>query len=153
MTLSEAKDLPWSEMKEIVKDYYEEWFGSGCGFLIDCKYPLKRGELNKSVFYLHQATESFYSSILFVFSNYKPKFHDIKKLGSRTANYNSELLQVFPIATPEQKECFELVKKAYVDARYDKNYKINKEQLFYLIERAAKLKNITERICLERINR
>ncbi|KJV58426.1 nucleotidyltransferase domain protein [Rickettsia felis str. Pedreira] len=30
--------------------------------------------------------------------------------------------------------------------------KINKEQLLYLIERVEKLKNITERICLERIN-
>ncbi|WP_231290004.1 HEPN domain-containing protein [Rickettsia australis] len=64
---------------------------------------MKGGELNKSAFYLHQATESFYSSILLVFSHYKPKLHDIKKLGSRAANYNSELLQVFPIATPEQK--------------------------------------------------
>ncbi|MFV9901149.1 MAG: nucleotidyltransferase [Rickettsia conorii subsp. raoultii] len=77
-TLSEAKDFPWSEMKEIAKDYYEEWFRSGCRFLIDCKYPFERGELNKSAFYLHQATESFYSSILLVFSNYKPKLHDIE---------------------------------------------------------------------------
>jgi len=30
--------------------------------------------------------------------------HDIKKLGNRAKNYSSELLQVFPIATPEQKE-------------------------------------------------
>ncbi|AEK75214.1 nucleotidyltransferase/HEPN domain-containing protein [Rickettsia conorii subsp. heilongjiangensis 054] len=31
--LSEAKDLPWSEMKDIAKDYYEYWFGRGKGFL------------------------------------------------------------------------------------------------------------------------
>lgn len=66
--------------------------------------------------------------------------HDIKKLGSRAKNYNSELLQVFPIATPEQEECFRLLQKAYVDARYDKNYKITKEQLLYLIARVEKLK-------------
>ncbi|KJW03895.1 nucleotidyltransferase [Rickettsia argasii] len=106
-TLSEAKDFPWSEMKEIAKDYYEEWFRSGCGFLIDCQYPFERGELNKSAFYLHQATESFYSSILLVFSNYKPKLYDIEELGSMAENYNSELLQVFPTVTSEQKECFE----------------------------------------------
>ncbi|WP_331370587.1 HEPN domain-containing protein [Rickettsia hoogstraalii] len=78
---------------------------------------------------------------------------DIEELGGRTANYNSELWEVFPQANEEQKECFELLKKAYVDARYDKNYRISKEQLLYLIERVEKLKNITERICLERINR
>ena len=151
--LSEAKDLPWSEMKEIAQDYFEEWFREGCGFLIDCKYPFERGELNKSAFYLHQATESFYNTILLVFSNYKPKLHDIKKLGNRAKNYSSELLQVFPIATPEQKECFKLLKESYVKARYDKNYKITKEQLLYLIERIEKLKEITERICIARISR
>ncbi|BDU59883.1 hypothetical protein FLA4_02930 [Candidatus Rickettsia kotlanii] len=30
--LSEAKDLPWSEMKDIAKDYYAYWFGRGKGF-------------------------------------------------------------------------------------------------------------------------
>ena len=152
-SLSEAKDLPWNEIKEIAKDYYEYWFGRGKGFLIDCKYPLEREDNPLSAFYLHQATESFYSSILLVFSNYKPKLHDIKKLGGRAANYNSELCEVFPKATEEQQECFELLRKAYVDARYDKNYKISKEQLLYLIERIEKLKEITERICTVRINK
>ncbi|HJD56053.1 MAG TPA: HEPN domain-containing protein [Rickettsia endosymbiont of Pyrocoelia pectoralis] len=151
--LSEAKDLPWSEVKEIAREDYEEWFKSGCGFLIDCKYPLERGELNKSAFYLHQATESFYSSILLVFSRYKPKLHDIRKLGGYCANYNTELLKIFPQSSPEQEECFKLLEEAYVKARYDKNYKISKEQLLYLIERVEKLKMITEKICLERINR
>jgi predicted nucleotidyltransferase/HEPN domain-containing protein len=151
--LSQAKNLPWSEVKEMAKEDYKYWFGRGESFFIDCKYPLERGDFSKSAFELHQATESFYSSILLVFSNYKPKLHDIKKLGSRAKNYNSELLQVFPIVTPEQKECFKLLEEAYVKARYDKNYRISKEQLLYLIERVEKLKNITERICLERINR
>ncbi|WP_231920470.1 hypothetical protein [Rickettsia japonica] len=44
------------------------------------------------------------------------------------------------------------MKKAYVDARYDKNYKITKEQLLCLIERIEKLKEITARICTTRIN-
>ncbi|WP_256621317.1 HEPN domain-containing protein, partial [Rickettsia sp. TH2014] len=150
-TLSEAKDLPWSEMKEIAKDYYEEWFDKGKSFL-DCKNPLEKGYLNKGAFELHQATESFYSTILLVFSNYKPKLHNLQKLGSMVGNYVSELWEVFPKATAEQKECFELHEKAYVDARYDKNNKITKEQLLYLIERIEKLKEITERICTARIN-
>ncbi|WP_341794671.1 HEPN domain-containing protein [Rickettsia endosymbiont of Rhinocyllus conicus] len=149
--LSEAKDLPWSEMKEIAQDYFEEWFKSGKYFLKTSKNALEEEIFNISAFLLHQATESLYSAILLVFSNYKPKLHDIEELGGMAKNYDSELLQVFPIATHEQKECFELLKKAYVDARYDKNYKITKEQLLYLIERIEKLKEITERICTARI--
>ncbi|WP_238528588.1 HEPN domain-containing protein [Rickettsia honei] len=67
--------------------------------------------------------------------------------------YNVELLKVFLQSSPEQKECFELLEKAYVDARYDKNYRISREQLLYLIERIERLKMIMEKICLERINR
>ncbi len=49
-------------------------------------------------------------------SYYKLKLHDIKKLGSMAENYNNELLQVFPIATSAQQECFKMLQKAYVDA-------------------------------------
>ncbi|WP_233418918.1 HEPN domain-containing protein [Rickettsia tamurae] len=139
-------------MKEIAKDNYDYWFGRGKGFLKGETTYLNDLEYALSAFSLHQATESFYSTILLVFSNYKPKLHDIKKLGSRVRKYHIELLQVFPMATPEQEECFKLLQKAYVDARYGKNYKITKEQLLYLIERIEKLKEITERICTARIN-
>ncbi|WP_341790879.1 HEPN domain-containing protein [Rickettsia endosymbiont of Gonocerus acuteangulatus] len=152
-TLSEAKDLPWSEIKEIAQGDYEQWFDKGKDFLDGVDYYLKKDRYAVAAFLSHQATESFYNAILLVFSNYKLKLHDIKKLGSRAKNYSSELLQVFPIITSEQKECFKLLRKAYVDAQYDKNYKITKEQLLYLIERIEKLKEITERICKARISR
>ncbi|AFB20952.1 nucleotidyltransferase/HEPN domain-containing protein [Rickettsia canadensis] len=91
------------------------------GFLIDSKNNLGRARvLRHSTFYLYQAIASVYSTILLVFSNYK--LHDIKKLGSRAKDYNSELLQVFPKQSMlEQKECFRLLQKGYVDARYYKH--------------------------------
>ncbi|WP_175265572.1 nucleotidyltransferase domain-containing protein [Rickettsia felis] len=95
-TLSEAKDLPWSEMKEIAKDYYEYWFGRGKGFLKGATTYLNDSEYALSAFSLHQATESLYSTILLVFSNYKPKLHNLQKLGSMVGNYDSELWEVFP---------------------------------------------------------
>ncbi|WP_084520601.1 HEPN domain-containing protein [Rickettsia gravesii] len=120
--------MPWSEVKEMAKEDYEYWFGRGKSFFIDCKYQLERGDFSKSAFELHQATESVDSSILLVFARYKPKLHDIRKLGGYCANYNVELLKVFSQSSPEQKECFELLEKTYVDARYDKNYRISREQ-------------------------
>ncbi|MCZ6901995.1 MAG: HEPN domain-containing protein [Rickettsia endosymbiont of Ixodes persulcatus] len=57
-----------------------------------------------------------------------------------------------PSVNRRTKKCFELLQKAYVDARYDRNYKVSKEQLLYLIDKVEKLKEITERICTARIN-
>lgn len=64
--LSEAKDLPWSEMKEIARDYFEQWFRRGKGFLKGAINYLKDSENALSAFLLHQATESLYSTILLV---------------------------------------------------------------------------------------
>ncbi|MDR0774277.1 MAG: HEPN domain-containing protein [Rickettsia sp.] len=151
--LAEAKNLPWGERRQIAKEDYEYWFARGKGFFLACKYQLTRKDFALSAFELHQTTESFYNAILLVFSGYKPKLHDIRKLGSIAGNYNEELWQIFPHSSIEQRQCFRLLEQAYVEARYNKDYRITKEQLLYLIDRVKKLKTVTEKICLERINK
>ena len=39
----------------------------------------------------------------------------------------------------------------YIEARYNKDYKITSEQLEYLIARVEILKDMTERLCKEKI--
>ncbi|HJK85508.1 MAG TPA: HEPN domain-containing protein [Candidatus Megaira endosymbiont of Stentor roeselii] len=151
-TLAEPKDLNLEEKKQIAKDDFDVWFGSGTEFLLGVDFYTKQDLLNKAAFLLHQATESFYSAILLVFTGYKPRLHDIEKLGSLASNYSDELLKIFPRDTKEQEEKFVLLKSAYTEARYNKNYKITEEQLLYLIKRIEKLKSITEEICTNRIN-
>ena len=151
-TLAEPKDLNLEERKQIAKDDFDVWFGSGTEFLLGVDFYTKQALLTKAAFLLHQATESFYSAILLVFTGYKPRLHDIEKLGSLASNYSDELLKIFPRDTKEQEEKFVLLKSAYTEARYNKNYKITEEQLLYLIKRIEKLKSITEEICTRRIN-
>ena len=144
--LSEAKELDAGERKAIAQDDYDYWFTNGNEFLTHCHYALKDKSYSKAAFFLHQTTESFYNAIFLVFSGYKPKLHDIRKLGCMVNNYHNDLLKIFHVDAPEQKKCFELLRKAYIEARYNKNYEINKTQLDYLIGRVEKLKTITERI-------
>lgn len=151
-SLSEAKVLSLKQRRAIAKEDFEQWFESGTEFLIDTLNALQRNSLNRGAFYLHQATESFYSAIMLVFSGYKIKLHDIRKLGSLAGNYNSELWQVFPHSSVDERQAFKLLEKAYIEARYSKEYRISREQLTFLIERVQKLQNLTERICLEYIN-
>jgi len=150
-TLAEPKDLNQGERKQIAKDDFEVWFGSGAEFLLGVDFYTNKALLNKAAFLLHQATESFYSAILLVFTGYKPRLHDIEKLGSLASNYSDELLKIFPRDTKEQEEVFVLLKSAYTEARYNKNYKITAEQLIYLTKRIEKLKSVTEEICTNRI--
>jgi predicted nucleotidyltransferase/HEPN domain-containing protein len=152
-TLAEPKDLNSEERRQIAKDDFDQWFPRAIGFIKATNYMLQDNYLNLAAFQLHQATESFYSAILLVFTGYKPRLHDIEKLGSLASNYSDELLKIFPRDTKEQEERFILLKLAYTEARYNKNYKITEEQLVYLIKRVEKLKSITEEICTTWINR
>jgi len=48
-------------------------------------------------------------------------------------------------------EKFKLLKKAYIDARYKKDYKITKKQLEYLAKCVRKLQRLAKKICKEKI--
>jgi len=88
---------------------------------------------------------------MLVFTNYKPKTHDIEKLGRKAASFDPRFLRAFPRATKSEEQAFKLLKKAYIDARYKASYRITKKQLEYLAERVKTLQRLTKRICTEKI--
>ena len=62
------------------------------------------------------------------------------------------LFDVFPCSTEEEEHRFDLLKRAYVYARYKMDeYTITKEELEYLAEKVNRLKNLTESICKAKI--
>ena len=89
-------------------------------------------DTNKAAFQLHQATERFFNAIVLTFTRYKPKTHDIEKLDRQASDLHADFFKVFPRATEQQKHCFDLLKNAYIDARYKRDYTITKEELEYL---------------------
>ena len=153
-TLSPVREelLPWEKRRAIAEEDYQDWFPQGKDLLVlAVDTYLKINNYRLAAFLLHQATESFYSAILLVFSGYKPKSHDILELSTKARNYHYQLFRIFPHETQEQEDCFNLLRDAYIKARYDKKYKITKEQLQYLIGRVEELKSVTEKICLEKL--
>lgn len=144
---SEPKEMNEKRRRGIARKEYEHWFESALGFLRDSKNTFKIKDYKKSAFYLHQATECFYSATLLTITGYKPKTHDLKELGHFCSIQSNDFLTIFPTTTEAQKENFELLRKAYIDARYNKEYVITKEQLEYLITRVEKLKKLVEEVC------
>lgn len=149
--LAEAKELGDEEKRQIVKDDYEHWMEKSEGFFSGCKNFLQNNDFTLSAFMLHQATESLYNCTLLTCGGYKPKSHDLIELNKLCCIHSQDFLPIFPTATKEQQDCFNLLQKAYIDARYSKNYSITKEQLEYLIVRVEKLKGLVEVVCKEKI--
>ena len=140
-----------AKRKQIAQEDFKMWFTSARDFYTSYEFNLKRRKYKLAAFELHQAVERFYSTTLLVFTGYKGKRHNIEKLGRQASGYDSAFLKVFPRATKEQDENFKLLKKAYIDARYKKDYKITKKQLEYLAKRVKLLQRLTNKICKEKI--
>ncbi|MNT74362.1 hypothetical protein D3C72_2131750 [compost metagenome] len=61
------------------------------------------------------------------------------------------LREAWPHDTKFQKRCFELLRAAYVKARYSRHYRITDEELAYLTERVEFLREIVREACEVRI--
>ena len=149
--LAEACPLDPAEYQRYAREDFEHWFPSANEFMIDFQHAFDRGSYNKAAFELHQATERFFNAIVLTFTRYKPKTHDLEKLAHQASDLHTDFFKVFPRATEQQKRCFDLLKKAYIDARYKRDYAISKEELEYLAARVRKLQELTKRICEEKI--
>ena len=99
---------------------------------------------NDASFMLHQAVERLYACLLLVETNYSPSTHSIKFLRSLAEQIDPELIAVWPRETKHDRRLFELLKRAYVDARYSEHYAITAEELIWLGERAEILRTLVE---------
>lgn len=150
--LAPPRKLSFREIRDIAQKEFDELYPYACGLLEGVKeYYLPKKQTKISAFLLHQTCEKLYNCILMVFTNYRPKSHKIKELGGMVKRFSMELTTVFPQNTDAEKECFDLLCRSYIEARYNKDFSISQEQLEYLISRVDILKNITERLCKEKI--
>jgi hypothetical protein len=87
-----------------------------------------------------------------VFTDYKPKTHNLWKLRKKSKPHSKELFSVFRAETDKHEEhLFDLLKRGYIDARYRTDYVIRAEELSVLIERVKTMIPIVEQICKEQI--
>jgi HEPN domain-containing protein len=112
---------------------------------------MDRGDYKKAAFELHQANERFLSCTLLVYTNYRPKTHNLKRLLALCVQQEPRFNSLFPRDTKHHRRCFELLKRAYVEARYSEHYKITEEELRWLGEQVVALQSLTEAVCREKI--
>lgn len=150
--LAKPRKLSFKEIRDIAQKEFDELYPYACGLLEGVnKFYLPEKQNKISAFLLHQTCEKLYNCILMVFTNYRPKSHKIKEFGGMVKRFSMELTTVFPQNTDTEKECFDLLCRSYIEARYNKDFSISQEQLEYLISRVDILRDVTERLCKEKI--
>ncbi|EGF94123.1 HEPN domain-containing protein [Brevundimonas diminuta] len=136
---------------EEAQQSFDEWFPSAEYSLKRAQNSIADGEFNYAAFDLHQATERLYHCILLVLTLYSPKSHNVVFLRRRCEPLDARLAQAWPHDTKFERRCFELLRAAYVKARYSKHYKITDEELRWLTERVGVLLSIVAQVCDEKL--
>jgi predicted nucleotidyltransferase/HEPN domain-containing protein len=144
------------EAFEKAKQYHREWIGAADRAFELAKYSFGKGGgdpkwRNEAAFSLHQGVERAYACFLLVRTFYFPRSHNIKFLRSLAEDKDKRLVESWPRETKLNRRRFELLKRAYVEARYSDQYEISSEDLQAIFESALRLQGIVERVCQERI--
>ncbi len=149
--LAEPKELSPKERLGQAKADFKQWFERGSGAYGMYEDAMKKREYNWAAFMLHQAAESYYGAVLLVYTNYKPKTHDLDTLRRLAANHDPAFFSAFPLRTKQERDRFDLLRQAYVGARYHDDYSITPQELKYLARCLELLKNQTQTSCQKKM--
>lgn len=155
IALYEAPNHPFDRVRnpspeEIIDEAranYRQWFTSAREFLLLASMARQADLSNKAAFLLHQASEHFYHCILLVFTLYSPKSHKLNRLRSLAEEIAPALIGAWPRDSRFAQRSFELLRRAYVEARYSNSYAITAEELDWLEERVSILDELVAGVC------
>lgn len=143
--------LPYREIKQYAEEEYVGCFHMGEGFLRHGELAQEENEYKLGSFLLHQACERYYKAYMLVYGGTRPKSHRLDVLGAMSKSRSRGFANVFPVSTSEDKEAFDKLCRAYIEARYSRLFAVSKEQYEYMIARTKVLREVTIRECTMRM--
>ena len=160
IVLAEEPDHPFVDPQPLPDDaalreaekYYRDRMETADEFFDDAQSNHQRGRNKKGAFEAHQAAEHLYNAVLLVATLYTPKSHNLVRLRNAAEPIDARLAEVWPTDTKFQKRCFELLRAAYVKARYSEHYRVTGEELAWMLERLGVLRSAVEAICRDRLD-
>ncbi|HWT29453.1 MAG TPA: nucleotidyltransferase and HEPN domain-containing protein [Propylenella sp.] len=153
--LHPPRALPPDQARAEAEGYFERWFSTAARSLRTFQLQRAEGDddhwRRKAAFELHQTTEQLYHCVLLVLTLYSPKSHKLNFLRSQAEQAAPELAAAWPREGKFERRCFELLRLAYVNARYSPEYRITKEELEWLGERVTELQRLVQAACQRRL--
>jgi predicted nucleotidyltransferase/HEPN domain-containing protein len=145
------QNLPPGEATKEARQHFEYWFAQAESGELGARFYIEQGKERDAAFLLHQTTERLYHCALLVLTLYSPKSHRLNFLRSRAEDIAPSLIEAWPRDDKDSRRRFELLRQAYVNARYSPHYKITAEELAWLGERVAVLRDLVRAVCEERL--
>ena len=150
--LATAKPLTAVDAYEMAAAYDRDWSAKVDSGIKLAAFAMQEDEIKDAAFLLHQATERALIWFLLVRTLYFPRSHNIKFLRSLAEDKEPRLIEAWPREARIDRRRFELLKRAYVEARYSASYEISPEDLEALALSVRRLRDLVEEICRERLD-
>ena len=149
-----GKPVPLSPEKryQFAKENFKIGFEKATDFYEISKDAYDKDKLSMSIFLLHQCAENLYYTVLLVYTHYKPKCHNLKKLRGLICGLDDRFMQSFTMKTEEDRLLFDTLCHAYINARYKQDYVITKVEIEAIARRVKAFRDEVERLCQDKIN-
>lgn len=147
----DPRELPPEEARAEARRYFDEWFPSASAFAKGALYYEEIERPKEAAFNYHQAVERFYHCVLLVLTLYSPKSHKLNFLRSHCEEIAPDLIAAWPREDKFSRRCFELLRLAYVNARYSPEYKLTDDEMRWIGEHVALLETLVRQVCERRL--
>ncbi len=149
--LTVPQPLTAKDAHETAKANFEHWMGRIDAALKTAAFCVAEGEPRDAAFNLHQAVERAYACFLLVTTFYFPRSHNVKFLRSLAEDADKALAAAWPREARADRRRFELLKRAYVEARYSDQFDVSVEDLGALTQSARRLRDLVDVACKTRL--
>lgn len=149
--LTEPKPMTSTDAVGMARTNLEKWLPKVSDSLQIAGFCSANAKPRDAAFNLHQAAERAYICFLLVHTFYFPRSHNIKFLRSLAEDVDRRLAEAWPRESRIDRRRFELLKRAYVEARYSDQYDASVEDLEWLTAAAKRLRDLVAESCEARI--
>lgn len=149
--LATPMPLTPADAYQMAQAYFDEWLRKVDSSIKGANFYIGEEELKDAAFTLHQAVERAYICFLLVRTLYFPRSHNIKFLRSLAEDSEPRLIEAWSRERRIDRRRFQLLKRAYVEARYSTAYEISVEELNAILECVRTLRDTVEQVSRERL--
>lgn len=125
---------------------WEKWYGLAKKFSKGAAYYASNGYYDLATFMLHQAVEHTAIGLIRTHMDYRPASHNLKRLLGMIETFAPFSMDVFTRSSRDDEELFDILTRAYSDARYKDVYSVSEETVSALTDRINRLHRLSERL-------
>lgn len=152
LRLSSPRRMPAMDRIAAGRSEYAHWHTRATDFLSGAAFYERQSNAPMAALLLHQACEHSYQCLLWSLTLHGPRTHALDELRESAEMLVGRLREAWPRETPFERRAFGCIRRAYVEVRYGRRYRISREELAWAMDRTRTLHALVAAHCRMELN-